>query len=147
MSQQYPQQPPQSEPTYQQPYPQQQPPPAKKSGAGKAIAAVIIVVIVVIALIAALYFFGGQATLKINVNSEHILFSVDYELYIDGELQDSDSLSPGQYMEYTFTLHPGPSCATYNVFASSTGGGLGGESDSENVRLCNGETKSVDLYI
>jgi hypothetical protein len=147
MSQQYPQQPPQQQPTYQQPYPQQPQPPPRKSGAGKAIAAVIIVVIVVIALIAVLYFFAGQATLKVRVNSEHILFSVNYELYIDGELKDSDSLSPGYYMEYTFTLYPGPSCATYNVFASSTGGGFGGESDSANVRLCGGETKSVDLHI
>ena len=64
-----------------------------------------------------------------------------------GSLEDSDSLAAGYYVEYTFDMYPGPDCQTYNVYASSTGGGLGGESDSENVYLCAGETKTADLYI
>ncbi|MCJ2564209.1 MAG: hypothetical protein LN417_09005 [Candidatus Thermoplasmatota archaeon] len=111
---------------------------------------VIIVVIIVIGAIFAVFFFMGlssHATLKVRVNSEHIYYTVQYELYIDGSLKDSDSLAAGYYVEYTFDLYPGSDCHTYNVYASSTGGGLGAESDSENVYLCAGETKTANLYI
>ena len=111
---------------------------------------VIIVVIIVIGAIGAVLFFAGlssHATLKVRVNSSHIFSTVQYELYIDGSLEDSDSLAAGYYVEYTFDMYPGPDCHTYNVYASSTGGGLGGESDSENVYLCASETKTADLYI
>lgn len=151
--QQYPQQqyPPQQQ--YQQPYQhqpyQQQPPPQPKpkSSAGMIAAVIIIVIVVIIALIGFSYLFAGKATLKVSVNSTHILFSVNYELYIDGNLKKSGVLTPAQYVTFTFTVYPGTSCHTYNVFASSTGGGFGGQSDSENVRLCGGETESVSLYV
>jgi hypothetical protein len=108
--QQYPQQQYQ-QPYQQQPYPQQAPPPAQSgSGAGKAIAAVIVVIIVVIALIAVVYFISGQSTLKVRINSEHWISTVNFELYIDGDLKKTGSISPGSYYEYTFTLYPGPSC-------------------------------------
>lgn len=125
------------------------PPPRPKSNIG-AIVGVIVVVVIVIGAIVAVFFFMGlssHATLKVRVNSSHILYTVQYELYIDGSLKDSDSLAAGYYAEYTFDMYPGPDCHTYNVYASSTGGGLGGESDSENVYLCAGETKTADLYI
>ncbi|MHA2213897.1 MAG: hypothetical protein ACW992_12115 [Candidatus Thorarchaeota archaeon] len=138
----------QQQPYQQQPYPQQAPPPAPSgSGAGKAIGAIIIVIVVVVALIAVVYFISGQSTLKVRINSEHWISTVNFELYLDGDRKKTGSISPGSYYEYTFTLYPGPSCTTYNVFASSVGGTFGGESDSENVYLCAGETKSVDLYI
>jgi hypothetical protein len=101
----------------------------------------------VVALIAVVYFISGQSTLKVRINSEHWISTVNFELYLDGDRKKTGSISPGSYYEYTFTLYPGPSCTTYNVFASSVGGTFGGESDSENVYLCAGETKSVDLYI
>lgn len=122
------------------------PPPKPKSNIG-AIVVVIIIVIVVIGAFVLFTSFASHATLKVRVHSTHILFTVQYELYIDGSLERSGTISPGYYAEYTLDLYPGSSCHTYNVYASSTGGGLGAESDSENINLCSGETQEVDLYI
>ncbi|MCK5290896.1 MAG: hypothetical protein KAR39_02640 [Thermoplasmata archaeon] len=147
-NQQPPQQYPPQQPYQQQPYQQQPPPqPQPKSKAGAIIVAIVIVVIVIIAIVALSFFVAGNATLKVTVNSTHILFEVDFEIYIDGDLKKTGTLSPIQSKTYTFTVYPGPDCHTYDVFASSTGGGFGGQSDSENVNLCGGETKSVVLAI
>ena len=148
-------QPPSQQPQYQQPPPYQQPPygqppytmvpPKKKKLPLGLIIGVLIIIMVVIGVIILMAGVSMQATLVVHVKNYNY-YSVDYELYIDGELEDSDTLAAGYYMEYTITKYPGSDCTTYYVSATSTGGGQT-ESDSESVTLCAGETKSVDLYV
>jgi hypothetical protein len=145
---QYPQ-PPSQQPQYEPPPPEQPvythvPPPKKKFPIGK-IVGIVIIILVVVAVIIGLQGLSTRATLMVNVYNYNS-YSIDYELFINGELEDSDSLPPGFYMEYTLPMHPGSECKTYDVSATSTGGG-GTDSDSETVRLCAGETKTVDLHV
>ncbi|MFQ6106352.1 MAG: hypothetical protein ACE5QF_02010 [Thermoplasmata archaeon] len=73
-------------------------------------------------------------------------YSIEYDLYIGGELEDSASLNAAYYMEYTLPKYPGGDCRTYEVSVTATGGGQT-EADSDTVTLCPGETKSVDLHV
>lgn len=138
----------QSQERYQPPGQQQASPPGPVEPKSKILAIIaIIVIVVIIAIVIALSFATSHATLKVRIHSSHILSAVSYELYVDRNLKKSGVLSPGQHAEFTFDMYPGSSCKSYNIFASSTGGGFGGTSDSEDVHLCAGETKSVSLYI
>lgn len=148
-------QPPSQQPQYQSPPPYQQPgyeqppytiaPPKKKKLPLGLIIGVLVIIFVVIGVIFVIAGLSTRATLIVNVNN-HNNYSIDYELFIDGELEDSNTLTVGYYMEYTLPMYPGSECRTYTVSATSTGGG-GTDSDSETVTLCAGETKVVDLYV
>jgi hypothetical protein len=133
------------QPQYQQAY--GPPAPQRHSHAGLAVGIVIAVVLIVILAIVFLPTLTSHATLKTRVYSNHLLFDIHYQLYLDGSLKKEGDLSPSQYVEYSFDVSPGSSCHDYNVFASATGGGMGATSDTETVNLCNGEAKSVDLHV
>ena len=120
------------------------PPKKKKLPLGKIIG-ILIIIIIVVGVIFVIAGLPARATLIVNVNNANN-YTVHYKLYIDGELEDSDTLESGYYMEYTIPMRPGSECRTYYVLAASQGGGQIG-SDSESVTLCAGETKTVDLYI
>jgi hypothetical protein len=148
-------QPPSQQPQYQPPPAYEQPPygqppytiapPKKKKLPLGLIIGVLIVILVVLGVIFVIAGLSTKATLIVNVTNYNY-YDIDYELYIDGELEDSDTLAAGYYMEYTLPMYPGSECRTYHVSATSTGGGQT-ESDSESVRLCAGETKVVDLHV
>ena len=146
------QQQPQYAPQYQSQYPPQQPP--QKEGShnawviGVAVAVVAIVILVIILASSGGVLGGSSATLHINVNSTHLLFSVSYNLYVNGALIDSDTLAAGYYMAITYTYHwASQSSTTITVSATSTGGGFGSQTDSESVLVSNGGSFTVNLYI
>lgn len=125
-------------------------PPREKSHVALIIGVVIVAIVVILAVVflTFLQFSGSTATLNIYVNSTHILYSISYNVYVDGSLIDSDTLTPGYYMHYSYTYHWSSSdSTTVTVSASSTGGGLGGESDSKAVTVTDGGTYTINLYV
>jgi hypothetical protein len=123
-----------------------QQPPAKKHG-GALVGWIIVIVIVIIVALALPYLIPKKGTIVVNVNSSHILYSINYRIFIDGTLKDTGSLSAGYYVKYTYSMLFWDSCHNYNVYGDSTGGGLGATSDSKSITLCNGETRQVDLTL
>lgn len=121
------------------------PVPKKKFPIGKIIG-IIVILVIVFGVIYVLAGTSARATLTVNVINTHS-DTISYEVYIEGELDDSDTLPYDYYMEYQLNLYPGSSCKTYTVSASSTGGSQGPKSDEESVELCPGDKKTVDLYV
>jgi len=114
------------------------------------VAIVIVVVVVVIAVIALAFLAigGSQAELTINVNTTHLLESVDYVVYVDSRLIDSGTLDPGYYVHLSFTYHWTSGEATVvRVSATSSGGGFGTQNDYEDVVVSDGGAYTVNLYI
>jgi len=108
----------------------------------------VIVVVVLLALVAWFGFIAKSGTLVVTVQSDHLLVTVTYRVFLDGALRDEGTLEPGQYVEYTFPLAwMSDSCQSHQASADSTGGGLGPESDSEVVSVCSGTTEHVTLTI
>jgi hypothetical protein len=112
------------------------------------IAFVIIVVIIIILAIAIPGIVGSKATINITIYSTHILYSVSYNLYVDGSLADSGILSAGWYVQYSYEYKwPSGDSKAIVVSATSSGGGLGSTSDSDTIAVSDGGTYSVNLYI
>jgi len=143
--------PPRSPPPYaQQPPPQYGPPvsaPPKKRSPAVAIVAAIVIVIVVILAILFFTTLSSHATLKVRILSAHLFNDVNYELFIDGDLEKTGTLTPLQTVEHNIDLYPGSQCRDYSIYASSTGGELGPMSDTETVNVCAGETKDITLTV
>lgn len=130
----------------QQQYPPQAPPEKKPKSKVASLVAVVVIVAIIIGLAVGLSLASSHATLKVKIISGHFFSTVSYELYIDGALQKTGTLAPGQNAEYTFDMYPGWECRNYNVVVTYTGGGFGSQSDTEDVRLCAGETKVVTIH-
>lgn len=120
---------------------------------GKIVAGIVIAVVIVLVILFVLAaaipgILGSKATININVYSTHILFSVSYNLYIDGSLEDSGTLDAGYYVQYSY-VHAWASSDSTSVTISATasGGGLGSTSDSEAITISDGGTYSVNLYV
>lgn len=112
------------------------------------IAFVIIIVIIIVLAIAIPGIVGSKATINIRVYSTHILFSINYDLYVDGSLVDSDTLSAGYYAQYSYVYEWSSRDSTaVTISATSSGGGFGSTSDSDTIRVSDGGTYSVNLYI
>ena len=128
-----------------QPQPMYQAPPKRHSGA--VIAVVIVVVLVVFALIG-YFLLSKSGKIVVTVSSTHLLSDVEFRVFLDGQLKHSGTLSPAQYVQYTFSLTWfTDSCQTHQVSADSTGGLLGPQDDSESVKLCSGTVEQVSLGI
>ena len=137
---------------YQQPSVQVAPPAQARTGTsvGTIVAGIVIAAVVVMVILAIVFFAFSRstATLNIYVNSTHILFSVNYNLYVEGSLVDSGPISPGYYVYYTYTYDWSSSDpTTVTVAADSTGGGWGSVSDSETLVVSDGGSYTVNLYI
>jgi hypothetical protein len=104
--------------------------------------AVIVIVVIIIGLAVGLSLASSHATLKVKVLTVHFFAPVNYQLFIDGALQKTGSLDPGQHAEYTFDMYPGWQCRNYHVVVTYSNG-FGSQSYTEDVRLCAGETKVI----
>jgi hypothetical protein len=125
------------------------PPSSTKSHTMLIVAVVVVVIIVILAVIAfAFLALGSQAHITIDVHSTHILYTVDYTLYVDGRVIDSGTLGPMSYITYDYTYRwasGDPTVATFS--ATSTGGGFGSQSDYTDLTVSDGGAYSVSLYI
>jgi len=145
----------QQQPQYQTQYPPLQPAPK----AGSHNAWVLVVAIAVIAVVAVIILFalfastggiigGSSATLHIYVNSTHLLYSVSYNLYVDGSLIKSGTLGAFQTILISHTYHwASQSSTTITISATSTGGVFGSQDDSDSALVSNGGSFTVNLYI
>lgn len=86
-------------------------------------------------------------TVIVEVNSNHVMFSADYTLYIDGQATNQFTLSPLQGYKFTksITLPVGANSKEIKVEVRSTGGGLGGDYDSKTVTVYANNTSTVKL--
>lgn len=93
---------------------------------------------------------SASATIIVTVQSGHWLFSVHYYLYLNDALKSEGDLAAGASrivnidVSWTYGANSGN---TVVVMATSTGGGLGAESDQLTVTLLPNDTKTVTLTI
>ncbi len=125
------------------------PPSPAKSHTLVIVAVVAVVIVVILAVVAfALLGLGARANVTIDVYSTHILYSVDYTLYVDGKSIDSGTIGPGTYITYDYTYRWASGDPTVVTFsATSTGGGFGSQSDYADLTVSDGGAYSVSLYI
>lgn len=112
-------------------------------------------IIVSMFIVAALLFFVMiapfcQSTIYVTVTSEHILASVDYVIYVDGEQVAEGTLpamgSQTWTIPYEFAwMFSGKKDIT--ISATSTGGGLGTQTDSEALLVADGNAYYLTLTI
>ncbi|MCL2143615.1 MAG: hypothetical protein FWH44_05095 [Methanomassiliicoccaceae archaeon] len=84
---------------------------------------------------------------EVTVESTHIIFGADFELYADGKLTKSFRLEPGQGIRFTLSKsYEGLQLMPYvKLDLVSRGGGFGTQSDSVTLYLKNGETVKTTL--
>lgn len=112
---------------------------------------VLAVVVLLIALyLGAMYLPVCDTTLNVKVSSSHILYSVHYQLLVNGVVREEGNLGPGA--SYIWTLdYKFPWAFTGQqsivIKGTGTGGGLGDTSDSHSLTVVDGQTYSVTLNI
>ncbi len=142
----YPPQPPGGAPSPYYPQPQPLPPP-RRSRNLLLLVIVIVVVVVVVGVVIGLAEFKS-ASLTVTVSSNHVTNTVTYILDLDGQQVNSGVLSPLQSVQVPVPVTWwGDSCTYHTVSATSTGGGLGPESDSSSGLLCSGQSYTASLSI
>ena len=125
---------------------------SRRGGAGKAIVIVAVVVvallIVVVVAMSLSSITGSSATITVTIHSTHALNTVSYSLYVDGSLKASGSVSALATVTKTITHHWESSDGeTVVVSATSSGGGLGSQSDQQTLTLSPGGSYAANLYI
>jgi predicted RNA-binding Zn-ribbon protein involved in translation (DUF1610 family) len=127
--------------------------PPKGTSVGKIVAGIVIAFVIILVILMVLSYVvpqvvGSTATISIYVSSTHLLYSVSYNVYIDGSLIHSGSLGPGEGVHATYSYHWSSSNpTTITVSATSTGGGFGSQSDSDSIVVSDGGTYTVNLSI
>jgi len=147
---QYYQQPQQYQPAPQ--YAPQYAPPQRSPPRTGLIVGIVVAVVVVLLIVLYAVFFGhigvNHATVTVIVSSTHLLFGVNYALTDNGQSVSSGILNPGGSVRVTLTPSwGGSSCSSHTYVATSTGGGLGSQTDSETLNICDGGTYSSTLNI
>ncbi|KQM09898.1 hypothetical protein AOA81_06605 [Methanomassiliicoccales archaeon RumEn M2] len=124
-------------------------------------ATLLILAIVVILLGIGIKVFAGAAergalldtplydtsTIVVRVESTHILYAADYELFIDGDSIDKFRIGPGMYYEGTYKFGFLITEPDRNVVVRvvSTGGGLGMQTDSAIILIGTGANYNLTL--
>jgi hypothetical protein len=115
-----------------------------------AIVAVVVAVLLIVVVVAMNLssITGSSATISVTIHSTHVLNTVSYSLYVDSALKASGSVSALATVTKTITHHWGSSDAvTVVVSATSSGGGLGSQSDQQTLTLSPGGNYAANLYI
>lgn len=110
----------------------------------------LLIAVVIIGAVAGVVAFAlyRSSTLNITVASNHITNIVAYIVTVDGTQVDSGVLGPGQGVDLAVPMSWwSDNCKSHSIVATSTGGGLGPETDSATVILCAGTPASVTLSI
>ena len=87
------------------------------------------------------------STLQVRVESTHIIYGANYEVFIDGDSIDEFRLEPGMYYEgtYKFGILRSEPDRYVEVKVISTGGGLGAQADSKSVFIGTGVDYAILL--
>jgi PKD repeat protein len=110
---------------------------------------VVVVVVIIVALVgvAVLAYAHDSGTVNITVSSTHLTDTVTVTVSVDGTQVASQSLAPGNSMQVSHMVYVGSGCQTVTVLATSTGGGLGPQTDSATPTVCAGASVPVTLYV
>ncbi len=153
-----PTQPPVQQPSYQPPpyqYPGQppgpyaQPPMTPMRPPSHTLRNVVIILVVLVAVIAVAFIAEYRSsTLIVTVTSNHITNTVTFILTVDGRQVDSGTLAPGQSVQDSVALSWWvDNCQSHTAIATSSGGGLGPETDSATGIVCSGVPATADLSV
>ena len=83
---------------------------------------------------------------EVTIESTHILFSTNYELFIDDELKESWSMSAGASKTFTYELEKKKiEFKSVKIKVVSKGGGFGEESDERTLILTSSNTAKTTL--
>jgi hypothetical protein len=108
-----------------------------------------VVVVVLIVIFAASVLPLNRADITVEVYSTHILAPVDYALYINGDEKADGVLEPGHgqlwILKYRFPLIENGDIVV--VSAISNGGILGSQTDYQTIRVNDGSSYMVILYV
>jgi hypothetical protein len=108
----------------------------------------VVLLVVVLLIGAAAYEYSRESgSVNITVDSTHLTQTVSVTVSVDGTQLGTQSLAPGNSLQFSHSVFVGTGCETVTVLASSTGGGLGPESDSQTPTLCPGASVAVTLYV
>ena len=124
------------------------PPPPSPKPSRTVLLVIVLTVVIVVAVVFALLAFYHAGTVSITITSDHVLNTVDIVVTCDGRVCLQGQLEPLQSStnDWTVTWF-GATCKTVTVVATSTGGGLGPETDSASGSLCGGEHAAVHLTV
>lgn len=89
----------------------------------------------------------NTCTLVITLESYHVLFSVDYKLYVDGKLVRQGNLPALHYVTFTMPFTFWGDSKSIVIYATATGGGFGQTSDSRNIVVQPNNVHNVNLLI
>lgn len=111
---------------------------------------IAIIMAIVAILVLAAFLPVCHADLKVTVTSEHILASVDYVIYVNGDQVAEGTLPAMESQTWTIPyefawMFSGKKDIT--ITATSIGGGLGTQTDSEALLVADGNAYYVTLTI
>jgi hypothetical protein len=111
---------------------------------------VLVVLVVLTALYSAMYVPVCDSHLKVTVTSTHLLYSVHYQVFINGIVKQEGDLAAGKSITWNIDyLFPWAFIGQQSIVikGTGTGGGLGDISDSHSLTVVNGNTYSVTLNV
>ena len=126
--------------------------PRKKSNTKILVGVVVIVVFVIIAIL--FLSMSGQlnanrykATVYVHVTSAHIANVIDINLYANGNLFKSDSMTALSSQIYQYDAWLTGTTGNITISGTGHGGGLGDSSDSSTITIADGGTYNVYLTL
>ena len=126
--------------------------PRKKSNTTIIVGVVVIIAIVILATL--FLSMSGQlnptkykATIYVHVTSAHIANVIDINLYANGNLFKSDSITALSSQVYQYDAWLTGTSGNVTISGTGHGGGLGDSSDSSTIEVADGETYNVYLTL
>jgi hypothetical protein len=92
-------------------------------------------------------YYDGSGTMNVTVDSTHLTSTVNVSVYVGGSLVVTEPLAPGGSIHLSHKVFVGTGCRSVTAVASSTGGGLGPQSDSATRSLCPSGSAGVTLFV
>ncbi len=89
-----------------------------------------------------------SSTIVVHVDSTHLVQTVHYRLYIDGDQRAEGDLAPGQTITWTLQYRFSPiSSKSIVVSAMATGGALGDTQDERQLTIADDSTYEITLRV
>ncbi len=130
---------------------QSQPP--QRKGSNKTLIGVVIIIAIVILAIVFLSMSGQlnptkyKATIYVHASSAHIANVIDINLYANGNLFKTDSLTALSTKVYQYDAWLTGTSGNVTISGTGHGGGLGDSSDSSTIEVADGQTYNVYLTL
>jgi len=108
-----------------------------------------VIIVPILFILLALILPIGQCVINITVTSGDALSTVHYEIYVDGEMKGTGILAAGQSFPWSvvYNIALFPKYKEIIISATSTGGELGTQTDTESLMVSNGNSYNLALTI